>query len=123
MRLGRRTLTSLLALAFIGSNLNLASAHQPVNLTAANSSADKGPILVDGTISFAIRANFSKANQTQGFRASLKAGELVNFEYLIMDRAPENKLANNKLPVATITDPSGNKTVIKFTYFTFGIYT
>ena len=115
MRLGRRTLTTLLALAFIGSNLNLASAHQPVNLTAANSSADKGPILVDGTISFAIRANFSKANQTQGFRASLKAGELVNFEYLIMDRAPENKLANNKLPVATITDPSGKKTVIKFT--------
>ena len=115
MRLGRRTLTSLLALAFIGSNLNLASAHQPVNLTAANSSADKGPILVDGTISFAIRANFTKANQTQGFRASLKAGELVNFEYLIMDRAPENKLANNKLPVATITDPSGKKTVIKFT--------
>ena len=115
MRLGRRTLTTLLALAFIGSNLNLVSAHQPVNLTAANSSADKGPILVDGTISFAIRANFSKANQTQGFRASLKAGELVNFEYLIMDRAPENKLANNKLPVATITDPSGKKTVIKFT--------
>ena len=115
MRLGRRTLTALLALAFIGSNLNLASAHQPVNLTAANSSADKGPILVDGTISFAIRANFTKANQTQGFRASLKAGELVNFEYLIMDRAPENKLANNKLPVATITDPSGKKTVIKFT--------
>ena len=32
-----------------------------------------------------------------------------------MDRAPENKLANNKLPVATITDPSGKKTVIKFT--------
>ena len=115
MRLGRRTLTTLLALAFIGSNLNLVSAHQPVNLTAANSSADKGPILVDGTISFAIRANFTKANQTQGFRASLKAGELVNFEYLIMDRAPENKLANNKLPVATITDPSGKKTVIKFT--------
>ena len=115
MRLGRRTLTTLLALAFIGSNLNLVSAHQPVNLTAANSSADKGPILVDGTISFAIRANFTKANQTQGFRASLKAGELVNFEYLIMDRAPENKLANNKLPVATITAPSGKKTVIKFT--------
>ena len=115
MRVGRKILTTLLALAFIGSNLNLASAHQPVNLTASNSSADKGPILVDGTISFAIRANFTKPNQTQGFRAALKAGDTVNFEYLIIDRSPENKLANSKLPVATITDPAGKKSVIKFT--------
>ena len=115
MRLERRTLTTLLALAFIGSNLNLASAHQPVNLTAANSSADKGPILVDGKVSFVIRANFTKPNQTQGFRAALQAGETLYFEYLIIDKAPENKLAKNKLPVATITDPAGKKTVIKFT--------
>ena len=115
MRLSRKILTTLLALAFIGSNLILASAHQPVNLTAANSSAEKGPILVDGTISFAIRANFTKPNQTQGFRAALKAGDTVNFEYLIVDRSPENKLVNSKLPVATITDPAGKKIVIKFT--------
>ena len=115
MRLGRRTLTTLLALAFIGSNLNLASAHQPVALTSANSSADKGPILVDGTISFAIRAIFTKPNQTQAFRAALKEGELLNFEYLIINRAPENKLAKSQLPVATITDPAGKKRVIKFT--------
>ena len=115
MRLERRTLTTLLALAFIGSNLNLASAHQPVNLTAANSSADKGPILVDGKVSFVIRANFTKPNQTQGFRAALQAGETLYFEYLIIDKAPENNLAKNKLPVATITDPAGKKVVIKFT--------
>ncbi len=115
MRLGRRSLTTLLALAFIGSNLNLASAHQPVNLTAANSSADKGPILVDGKVSFVIRANFTKPNQTQGFRAALKADETLYFEYLIIDKAPENRLAKNKLPVATITDPAGKKMVIKFT--------
>jgi hypothetical protein len=105
----------LLAFVFVGTNLTPSSAHQPVLLTNSNSTADKGPILVDGTISFAIRANFTKANQTQGFRAALKAGELLNFEYLIMDRSPENKLAISKLPVATITDPAGKKTVIKFT--------
>ena len=103
MRLGRRTLTTLLALAFIGSNITVASAHQPVNLTAANSSADKGPILVDGTISFAIRANFTKPNQTQGFRAALKAGDTVNFEYLIIDRSPENKLAKSKRFILKLT--------------------
>ena len=115
MSIKSKVVGSLLAFVFVGVNLSPAIAHQPVSLTNANSNPDKGPILVDGTISFAIRANFTKANQTQGFRASLKAGELVNFEYLIMDRAPENKLANNKLPVATITDPSGKTTVIKFT--------
>ena len=115
MSIKSKVVGSLLAFVFVGVNLSPAIAHQPVSLTNANSNPDKGPILVDGTISFAIRANFTKANQTQGFRASLKAGELVNFEYLIMDRAPENKLANNKLPVATITAPSGKKTVIKFT--------
>jgi len=95
--------------------INAADAHQPVNLTAANSSPDKGPILVDGTVSFAIRANFTKPNQTQAFRAALKEGDLVNFEYLIINRAPENKLTKSQLPVATITDPAGKKVVIKFT--------
>ncbi|MEY4009199.1 MAG: hypothetical protein RL232_726, partial [Actinomycetota bacterium] len=46
---------------------------------------------------------------------ALQAGETLYFEYLIIDKAPENKLAKNKLPVATITDPAGKKTVIKFT--------
>ncbi len=105
----------LLAMMFTISNLTPAYAHQPINLTAANSSPNKGPIIVDGKVSFVIRANFTKPNQTQGFRAALQAGETLYFEYLIIDKAPENKLAKNKLPVATITDPAGKKTVIKFT--------
>jgi hypothetical protein len=92
----------------------ISQAHQPVNLTVANKSPESGPILVDGTTSFAIRANFSKQYQTQGFRAALKAGEELNFEYLIIDRPPENRLATNKLPVATIVDPQGGVVVIKF---------
>ena len=105
----------LLAIMFTVLNLSPAYAHQPINLTAANSSSNKGPIIVDGKVSFVIRANFTKPNQTQGFRAALQAGETLYFEYLIIDKAPENKLAKNKLPVATITDPAGKKMVIKFT--------
>ena len=115
MQSGRNMAGLLLALMFTISNLTPAYAHQPINLTAANSSANKGPIIVDGKVSFVIRANFTKPNQTQGFRAALQAGETLYFEYLIIDKAPENKLAKNKLPVATITDPAGKKTVIKFT--------
>ena len=93
----------------------LATAHQPVPLTAKHSSPNKGPIMVDGTISFALRANFKKPKQQQGFRAAFKAGELLNFEYLIIDKAPENKMALSKLPVVTITAPDGAKSTVKFT--------
>ena len=101
--------------ALLFGQINSAHAHQPVALTSTHTSANKGPILVDGTISFALRASFTKANQERGFRASLKAGELLNFEYLIIDRAPENRLPLSKLPTVTITAPDGNKSVVKFT--------
>ena len=101
--------------AFSIFNIGLASAHQPVELGSKNMRADQGPILVDGTVSFALRANFTKANQERGFRASLKQGELLNFEYLIIDKAPENKMPLSKLPTVTITAPDGVKRVVKFT--------
>jgi len=95
--------------------LTAANAHQPVVITSSNTSPKAGPILVDGTISFALRVSFTKANQERGFRASLKEGDLLNFEYLIIDKAPENKLAVSKLPVVSITSPDGKKRVVKFT--------
>ncbi|KRO50526.1 MAG: hypothetical protein ABR73_04020 [Actinobacteria bacterium BACL4 MAG-121001-bin59] len=107
-------MTSLIPAIVIGQTA-LATAHQPVSLTAKHSSPNKGPIMVDGTISFALRANFKKPKQQQGFRAAFKAGELLNFEYLIIDKAPENKMALSKLPVVTITAPDGTKSTVKFT--------
>ena len=104
-----------LVTAFSLLNAGLATAHQPVELGSKNTRSEQGPILVDGTISFALRANFTKANQERGFRASLKQGELLNFEYLIIDKAPENKMALNKLPTVTITAPDGAKSIVKYT--------
>jgi len=91
------------------------NAHQPVTITADHTSPNAGPILVDGTISFALRISFTKSNQQRGFRVVLKKDELLNFEYLIIDKAPENKLATGKLPVVSITSPDGKKRVVKFT--------
>ena len=105
----------LLVTAFSLFNTGVATAHQPVELGSKNTRADQGPILVDGTISFALRAEFTKANQERGFRASLKQGELLNFEYLIIDKAPENKMSLTKLPTVTITAPDGVKSIVKFT--------
>jgi hypothetical protein len=110
----RLAFISLLSALWLCST-GVANAHQPVELGSKNTRSEQGPILVDGTISFALRANFTKANQERGFRASLKQGELLNFEYLIIDKAPENKMALNKLPTVTITAPDGAKSIVKFT--------
>ena len=75
-----------LVTAFSLFNTGLATAHQPVELGSKNTRADQGPILVDGTISFALRAEFTKANQERGFRASLKQGELLNFDFGKVDQ-------------------------------------
>jgi cytochrome b involved in lipid metabolism len=91
-----------------------AHAHQPVILLDTETTAARGPLLVDGTISFAIRAAFTKSNQKKGFRFGLKEGEDLNFEYLIIDKAPENKLKNTQLPQVVITAPNGSKTTLKF---------
>ena len=107
----RRIFVTLLA-----ASLSLpvaAQAHQPVALLASDTTAEKGPLLVDGTVSFAIRASFTKANQVRAFRAQLAAGDDLAVQYLIIDKAPENKLKNSQLPVVTITAPSGKQVTLK----------
>ena len=113
MKVRAKSVITLLVIATVLLQPQIAYAHQPVDLGLKNTTADQGPILSDATVSFAIRANFTKANQTRSFRAVLKASELLNFEYLIIDKAPENKYAMSKLPVATITYPSGKQVVVK----------
>lgn len=113
MKPGTKSVITVLVIAAVLIQPQTVYAHQPVDLGLKNTTADQGPILSDATVSFAIRANFTKANQVRGFRAVLKASELLNFEYLIIDKAPENKYAMSKLPIATITYPSGKQEVVK----------
>jgi cytochrome b involved in lipid metabolism len=107
----RKILISALLLALITPVS--ASAHQPVTISNTETTAARGPLLVDGTISFAVRAAFTKSGQKKGFRFNLKQGEQLNFEYLIIDKAPENKLKNAQLPQVVITAPNGSKTTVK----------
>ena len=90
-----------------------ASAHQPVFLLPSDTSAVKGPLLVDGTVSFAIRASFNKAGEKRGFRANLKSGESLEIQYLIVDKKPENSLKASQLPSLVVTAPSGSKITMK----------
>ena len=92
-----------------------AHAHQPVVLLGSDSTAARGPLLEDGTVSFAITASFAKAGERKGFRANFKAGDNLEVQYLIIDRRPENKLKNNQLPTLVITSPAGKRTTLSFT--------
>ena len=107
-----KLLAALLAFMVIGSGS--AHAHQPVVLLDSDTTAAKGPLLVDGTVSFAIRAAFTKSGQTKAFRAQFKSGDQLSVQYLIVDKKPENALRTSSLPSLVITPPTGSPITIKF---------
>ena len=107
----RRLLALIIALTLFGSSS--AFAHQPVDLLNTDTTASKGPLLVDGTISFAIRASFKKAGEKKGFRAQLQEGDALNVQYLILDKKPESALKMTQLPTLVVTGPGGFKTTMK----------
>ena len=109
----KRAIIALLVLTFLGSAS--AHAHQPVELLSTDTTAAKGPLLLDGTVSFAVRASFTKAGEKKAFRADLKAGDSLAVQYLIVDKKPENTLKNTLLPQLVVTSPSGKSLTIKFT--------
>ncbi|MFM1789337.1 MAG: hypothetical protein RLZZ12_686 [Actinomycetota bacterium] len=102
-----------LALALLASSALPAGAHQPVFLTAESARIPNSPVLVEGSISFAVTASFSKVADRKHFRFALREGEALKLEYLILDRRPENRLKKSKLPVITVTSPSGKKLNLK----------
>ena len=108
----------MLALAFIG--ITPAYAHQPVELLNTDTTAAKGPLLVDGTVSFAIRAAFTKAGEKKAFRAAFKQDDpddvqYLDVQYLIVDKKPESTLRPAQLPTLVITSPKGSSITMKFT--------
>lgn len=109
----KKFIAAILALNLLG--ITSASAHQPVVLLDSDTTPAAGPLLVDGTVSFAIRAAFNKAGQKKAFRAALVEGDQLDVQYLIVDKRPENRLKNSQLPQLVITSPSGKRTVMKFT--------
>ena len=106
---------AVMAAAFVLSSFAPASAHQPVALLDTDTTAENGPLLVDGTVSFAIRAAFSKSGQKRAFRAGLKEGDQLAVQYLIYDKKPENAMKSKQLPQLVITSPTGKKIAVKFT--------
>ena len=107
----KKLLAMVVALAVLGSGV--AVAHQPVVLLNSDTTAAKGPLLVDGTVSFAVRASFAKAGEKKAFRAQFKEGDALEIQYLILDKKPENTLKSSQLPTLVVTGPGGYKTTMK----------
>jgi hypothetical protein len=107
----RKLLAMVVALCVLGSGV--AVAHQPVVLMDTDTTAAKGPLLVDGTVSFAIRASFTKAGQKKAFRAQFKDGDGLEVQYLIVDKKPESGLKSTQLPTLAVTGPGGFKLTMK----------
>ena len=106
-----KLVTAVIAALVLSSSA--AFAHQPVVLLNTDTTAAKGPLLVDGTVSFAIRAAFNKAGEKKAFRALFQDGDALAVQYLIVDKKPENALKISQLPIVVITGPGGFKTTIK----------
>jgi len=107
----RRLVIAVIAALVLSSSA--AFAHQPVVLLDTDTTAAKGPLLVDGTVSFAIRASFTKSGQKRAFRAQFQEGEALAVQLLIVDKKPENALKSSQLPTVVITGPDGVKTTMK----------
>lgn len=85
-----------------------AYAHQPVTLTAADTTAARGPLLVDGTVSFAVYATV-RSGSSRGFRVGLRAGDRLEIQLLIPDQPPANRLPASQLPMVRVTAPDGTQ--------------
>ncbi len=102
-----------LVIAFVVMGSGVAFAHQPVVLLNSDTTAAKGPLLVDGTVSFAVRASFAKAGEKKAFRAQFQEGDALEVQFLIIDKKPENALKITQLPSLVVTGPGGFKLTMK----------
>ena len=100
-------LIALMATALAGALP--AAAHQPVDLGTRDTTPARGPLLVDGTVSYAVTAEV-RQGERRGFRFALDEGDTLAMQLLIFDEVPANRLPSWQLPRVTVTSPSGKKT-------------
>jgi hypothetical protein len=102
---------ALLCLAVLGGT-GTALAHDPIMLIDTQTSPDAGPLLPDGTISFALYGTLNSAADTRGLRAHFDSGDAVDISLLIPDRSPENELPDSLLPTLRIDAPDGTSRIL-----------
>ena len=97
----------MLVVLFVLMPAAVASAHDPIILTAEQTTPARGPLLVDGTISFALYGSLEGPTDTRGFRVQFQQDDPLYLLILIPDLAPENALEDGLLPTLEVLDPMG----------------
>ena len=65
-----------------------ARAHDPIILTSEQTTPARGPLLVDGTISFALYGSLEDSADTRGFRVQFQQDDPLYISILIPNLAP-----------------------------------
>ena len=94
---------------------SIASAHDPIILTSDQRTPIDGPLLVDGTISFALYGSLDTGGDTRGFRVQFNEGDPLYISILIPDLSPENTLDDVSLPFVNVEDPNGTTVKLSIT--------
>ena len=103
----------LLILATIGVGLMFASpakAHDPIILTSDQRTPADGPLLPDGTVSFALYGTVEASGATRGFRVRFVAGDTFTLSALLPDLPPEETLTAAEFPKVAVRSPGGEVT-------------
>ena len=88
---------------------SVSHAHDPLFLLPDQETPSQGPLLPDGTISFALYGEFLAEGETRGFQANFKNDDLFQLELLIPALDPEQSLQQDQLPFLRLTLPDGSE--------------
>lgn len=88
---------------------SVSHAHDPLFLLPDQETPSQGPLLPDGTISFALYGEFMTEGETRGFQANFEEGDFFKLELLIPALDPEQSLQQDQLPFLRLTTPDGSE--------------
>jgi len=89
-----------------------AAAHDPIFISADQTTPDTGPYMPDGSISWALYGSVLDVGDTRGFEFDLRDGDDLFFSLLIPNLSPETELSEDELPVLEMTAPDGTTRTI-----------
>ena len=103
-------LLSLLAASFflIFLSASPALAHDPLILLPEQKTPEEGPLLPNGTISFALYGSLLEGGDQRGFQFKLEPDDRLTISLLIPNLQPENELPEEKLPRLFLYRPDGS---------------
>jgi hypothetical protein len=109
----RQALAAIAAALVVLATPTAARAHDPIILGDGQTTPERGPLLPDGTISFALYGAVGGEGDTRAFRVRFAEGDRLHLSLLIPDLPPERDLPDAALPSLELVDPSGRSRMLR----------